>query len=77
MNINFIVPESTLYNILLFFKIDFLLKPFSGTIRFWQLDVANRKIRPTDINTGVVKRIVKCMTVSDSKYELRNFFISF
>ncbi|CAF4652723.1 unnamed protein product, partial [Rotaria magnacalcarata] len=35
-----------------------------GTLRFWQLDVPNRKIRPTDINTGVVKRIVKCMTVS-------------
>ncbi|CAF4761657.1 unnamed protein product, partial [Rotaria sp. Silwood1] len=36
----------------------------NGTLRFWQLDVANRKIRPTDINTGIVKRIVKCMTVS-------------
>ncbi|CAF0892575.1 unnamed protein product [Didymodactylos carnosus] len=29
----------------------------NGTLRFWQLDVANRKIRPTDINTGTVKRI--------------------
>lgn len=35
----------------------------SGTLRFWQLDVPNRKIRPTDINTGVVKRIVKNMAV--------------
>lgn len=44
-----------------FLIVTFLFR--SGTLRFWQLDVPNRKIRPTDINTGVVKRIVKCMAV--------------
>ncbi|KAI8512301.1 Cilia- and flagella-associated protein 52 [Branchiostoma belcheri] len=36
-----------------------------GTLRVWELDVANRKIRPTDVNMGQIKRIVKCIEVKD------------
>lgn len=34
-----------------------------GTLRVWELDVANRKIRPTECTLGQLKRIVKCMEV--------------
>ncbi|XP_072167750.1 cilia- and flagella-associated protein 52-like [Diadema setosum] len=40
---------------------------FSGgdrTLRVWELDVQNRKIRPTDVTLGQLKRIVKCIVVS-------------
>ncbi|CAG5947586.1 cilia- and flagella-associated protein 52 [Menidia menidia] len=35
------------------------------TLRVWELDLANRKIRPTDCNTGKLKRIVKCIEISE------------
>ena len=35
-----------------------------GTLRVWELDLANRKIRPTECNMGQLKRIVKCVEVS-------------
>ena len=34
-----------------------------GTLRVWNLDLANRKIRPTECNMGQLKRIVKCIEV--------------
>ncbi|KAF7261569.1 hypothetical protein EG68_00822 [Paragonimus skrjabini miyazakii] len=34
-----------------------------NTIRIWQLDVENRKIRPTDCSLGQIKRTVLCVTV--------------
>ncbi|XP_062387120.1 cilia- and flagella-associated protein 52-like [Sardina pilchardus] len=34
-----------------------------GTIRVWELDLANRKIRATDCQTGQLKRIVKCIEI--------------
>jgi len=36
------------------------------TLRVWELDVENRKIRPTDVNMGQVKRIVKCIEVLEN-----------
>jgi len=35
----------------------------SETLRVWELDLPNRKIRPTDCNTGKLRRIVKCIAV--------------
>jgi len=35
------------------------------TLRVWELDVQNRIIRPTDCNMGQLKRIVKCIQVSE------------
>ncbi|GLD64997.1 cilia- and flagella-associated protein 52 [Lates japonicus] len=37
----------------------------SGTLRVWELDLPNRKIRPTECNTGKLKRIVKCIEVAE------------
>jgi WD40 repeat protein len=35
------------------------------TLRIWELDVLNRKIRPTDANLGQLKRVVKCLQVDN------------
>ncbi len=35
----------------------------SKTLRVWELDLPNRKIRPTDCNMGQLKRIIKCIKV--------------
>lgn len=35
------------------------------TLRVWELDLPNRKIRPTDCNMGQLKRIIKCIKVAD------------
>ncbi|XP_042311140.1 cilia- and flagella-associated protein 52 isoform X1 [Sceloporus undulatus] len=41
----------------------------NGTIRVWELDLPNRKIRPTECQTGQLKRIVTCMMMmDDDKY---------
>ncbi|KAF7249171.1 Cilia- and flagella-associated protein 52 [Varanus komodoensis] len=41
----------------------------SGTIRVWELDLPNRKIRPTECQTGQLKRIVTCtMMTNDDTY---------
>ncbi|KAM9491549.1 LOW QUALITY PROTEIN: cilia- and flagella-associated protein 52 [Salvelinus alpinus] len=37
----------------------------NGTIRVWELDLPNRKIRPTECQTGHLKRIVKCIEIPD------------
>ncbi|XP_006810142.1 cilia- and flagella-associated protein 52 isoform X1 [Neolamprologus brichardi] len=37
----------------------------SGTLRVWELDLANRKIRPTECQTGKLKRTVKCLEISE------------
>lgn len=36
----------------------------SGTIRVWELDLPNRKIWPTECQTGQMKRIAMSITVS-------------
>lgn len=36
----------------------------SYTLRVWEVDEKNRKIRPKDCNLGQMKRIVKCVKVS-------------
>ncbi|XP_028988356.1 cilia- and flagella-associated protein 52 isoform X2 [Betta splendens] len=35
------------------------------TLRVWELDLRNRKIRPTECQTGKLKRIVKCIEMSE------------
>uniref|UniRef100_A0A673L506 Cilia- and flagella-associated protein 52 n=1 Tax=Sinocyclocheilus rhinocerous TaxID=307959 RepID=A0A673L506_9TELE len=42
----------------------------SGTLRVWELDLPNRKIRPTECQTGQLKRIVKCLEIPNDD----NFF---
>uniref|UniRef100_A0A8C6T1Z7 Cilia- and flagella-associated protein 52 n=1 Tax=Neogobius melanostomus TaxID=47308 RepID=A0A8C6T1Z7_9GOBI len=43
----------------------------SGTLRVWELDVSNRKIRPLECQTGKLKRVVKCIEVAeDDKFIL-------
>lgn len=37
----------------------------SKTLRVWELDVENRKIRPVEVSMGQLKRAVKCIQVSD------------
>ncbi|XP_068448325.1 cilia- and flagella-associated protein 52 [Clinocottus analis] len=37
----------------------------SGTLRVWELDLPNRKIRPIECQTGMLKRIVKCVQISE------------
>ncbi|XP_068583876.1 cilia- and flagella-associated protein 52 isoform X2 [Cebidichthys violaceus] len=37
----------------------------SGTLRVWELDLPNRKIRPTECQTGKLKRTVKCVQISE------------
>ncbi|XP_037830552.1 cilia- and flagella-associated protein 52 isoform X2 [Kryptolebias marmoratus] len=37
----------------------------SGMVQVWELDLVNRKIRPTECNTGKLKRIVKCIQISE------------
>ncbi|XP_030062176.1 cilia- and flagella-associated protein 52 [Microcaecilia unicolor] len=36
-----------------------------GTLRVWQVDIANRKIRATDCYTGQLKRIISCLAVAE------------
>ncbi|MBN3295417.1 CFA52 protein, partial [Amia calva] len=36
-----------------------------GTLRVWELDLPNRKIRPTECQTGQLKRIVKCLEIPE------------
>lgn len=40
----------------------------SKTLRVWELDVENRKIRPYEVAMGQLKRAVKCIQVSDVIY---------
>uniref|UniRef100_A0A8C2ITY7 Cilia- and flagella-associated protein 52 n=1 Tax=Cyprinus carpio TaxID=7962 RepID=A0A8C2ITY7_CYPCA len=41
----------------------------NGTLRVWELDLANRKIRPTECQTGQLKRIAKCLEIpNDDNY---------
>ncbi|KAK2816865.1 hypothetical protein Q5P01_025056 [Channa striata] len=37
----------------------------SGTLRVWELDLTNRKIRPTECQTGKLKRIVRCIEMTE------------
>ncbi|CAM5097379.1 unnamed protein product [Natator depressus] len=41
----------------------------NGTIRVWELDLPNRKIRPTECQTGQLKRVITCiMMAEDDSY---------
>ncbi|XP_063039846.1 cilia- and flagella-associated protein 52-like [Engraulis encrasicolus] len=41
----------------------------NGTMRVWELDLANRKVRATECQTGQIKRIVKCVEIGpDDNY---------
>ncbi|XP_050394458.2 cilia- and flagella-associated protein 52 [Patella vulgata] len=48
-------------------KDDVFVTGGENTLRVWQLDVENRKIRPTDVNLGGLKRIVKCIEMVDEQ----------
>eukprot|EP01137_Pigoraptor_chileana_P008790 Opistho-2@56123 len=37
----------------------------SYTLRVWELDLANRKVRPTDCQLGQLKRVVMCIVVGN------------
>ncbi|XP_069124586.1 cilia- and flagella-associated protein 52-like [Argopecten irradians] len=37
-----------------------------GTLRVWELDVKNRKIKPTDVNIGQMNRVCKCIQMKDN-----------
>lgn len=32
-------------------------------MRVWELNIAQRKIRASDVQTGQIKRIIKCITI--------------
>ncbi|KAF5908072.1 cilia- and flagella-associated protein 52, partial [Clarias magur] len=36
-----------------------------GTLRVWELDLHNRKIRPTECQTGQLKRVIKCIEIPE------------
>ncbi|KAM4594295.1 cilia- and flagella-associated protein 52 [Fundulus diaphanus] len=40
----------------------------SGTLRVWELDLANRKIWPTECRTGKLARTVKCIEISEDDH---------
>lgn len=44
---------------------DIFVSAGSGTLRVWELDVPNRKIRPLECQTGKLKRVVKCIEISE------------
>ncbi|XP_071778668.1 cilia- and flagella-associated protein 52 [Centroberyx gerrardi] len=37
----------------------------NGTLRVWELDLHNRKIRPTECQAGKLKRVVKCIEIPE------------
>ncbi|KAK1798961.1 hypothetical protein P4O66_007230 [Electrophorus voltai] len=37
----------------------------NGTLRVWELDLPNRKIRPTECQTGQLKRVMKCIEIPE------------
>lgn len=44
---------------------DLFITGGKDTLRIWNLNLADRKVRPTDIKTGQVKRVIRCIQVSD------------
>ncbi|XP_060723217.1 cilia- and flagella-associated protein 52 [Tachysurus vachellii] len=42
---------------------DVFISAGHGTLRVWELDLPNRKIRPTECQTGQLKRIIKCIEI--------------
>lgn len=53
--------RSLAYWLLLYFPTYILL--YRDTLRIWKLTVAERKIRPTEVKTGPIKRIVRILQV--------------
>ncbi|CAL8328745.1 unnamed protein product [Lota lota] len=37
----------------------------NGTLRVWELDLLNRKVRPSECQTGQLKRIIKCIEIAE------------
>ncbi|CAL8274626.1 cilia- and flagella-associated protein 52 [Gadus morhua] len=37
----------------------------NGTLRLWELDLPNRKVRPSECQTGKLKRIIKCIEIAE------------
>ncbi|KFW11228.1 WD repeat-containing protein 16, partial [Eurypyga helias] len=38
----------------------------NGTIRVWELDLANRKIQPNECQTGHLRRVITCVMMADN-----------
>lgn len=50
----------------------------SNTLRLWDLDLPNRKIRPTDVNLGQTKRIVKTISVKTKLFiQMRSIILTY
>uniref|UniRef100_F7ASK1 Cilia- and flagella-associated protein 52 n=2 Tax=Ciona intestinalis TaxID=7719 RepID=F7ASK1_CIOIN len=47
---------------------DIFVTAGEGTLRVWELDLQNRKIRPLECNMGQLKRIVKCVEVDENDH---------
>lgn len=45
-----------------------------STLRVWELDVENRKIRPSEVDMGQIKRRVECISMDDSNPNSPFFF---
>ncbi|XP_069606735.1 cilia- and flagella-associated protein 52 [Ranitomeya imitator] len=44
---------------------DMFITGGNGTLRVWELDLPNRKMRPTECQTGQLKRVVTCLAVAE------------
>ncbi|XP_064180207.1 cilia- and flagella-associated protein 52 [Anguilla rostrata] len=44
---------------------DIFVSAGNGTLRVWELDLPNRKVRPTECQMGQLKRIVKCIEIPE------------
>ncbi|NXP53259.1 CFA52 protein, partial [Heliornis fulica] len=49
---------------------DMFVTAGNGTIRVWELDLANRRIHPTECKMGLLRRVIKCIKMADDD----NFF---
>ncbi|XP_071968734.1 cilia- and flagella-associated protein 52 [Engystomops pustulosus] len=44
---------------------DIFITGGNGTLRVWEVDLPNRKMRPTECQTGQLKRVVSCLAVAE------------
>ncbi|XP_066442698.1 cilia- and flagella-associated protein 52 [Eleutherodactylus coqui] len=44
---------------------DMFITGGNGTLRVWEVDLPNRKLRPTECQMGQLKRVITCLTVAE------------
>ncbi|NXV80804.1 CFA52 protein, partial [Atlantisia rogersi] len=44
---------------------DMFVTAGNGTVRVWELDLANRRIHPNECHMGLMKRVIKCIKMAD------------